>query len=301
MQAANTDAVKRAEAEFQHAIDLDPNYAQAYLELARAKWAEARARGSNYRTELERNSAAELCHKALQLDPNLPDAHALLGELAMEYDWDWSTAERELRSALAGPPNAKAELSYAFFLIFHHRFAEADQHLRRAQELEPFDTSNLLNLSQAFYLEGRFAQLRETSQRLLAMHPDLIQAQLEVAGTHIWDGEPQLALTALARIRKPFPALPFYEAMARARAGQSEQALQLIRPYEEKYPDSGVALQWIAKVHAMVGDEPNTVKWLERSADRREWQALTIAVNPVFAPMEQSPGFLALKKRMGLQ
>ncbi len=89
--------------------------------------------------------------------------------------------------------------------------------------------------------------------------------------------------------------------MARASAGQREAALRLIRPYEEKYPNTGVALQWIAKVYAMVGDEPNTIKWMERSADRREWQALNVAVNPVFAPMEKSPGFLALKKRMGLQ
>ncbi len=301
LQPATTDGVRRAEADFQRAIDIDPDYAQAYLELATAKLAEAGARGSIYRTELERDSAEELARKALQLDPNLPGAHAVLANLAMEYDWDWSRAERELRLALAGPPSAKAELSYAAFLIFQRRFAEADQHLRRAQELEPFDTSTMLGLSGAWYLEGRFAQVREISQRLLALHPNLVEAQASVAGSHIWEGEPELALAALQRIKKPFPALPFYEAMARARAGQHEQALRLIRPYVEKYPNPGAALQWIAKVYAMLGDEPNTVLWLERSADRREWQALTIAVNPVFAPMENSAGFRALKKRMGLE
>lgn len=53
-------------------------------------------------------------------------------------------------------------------------------------------------------------------------------------------------------------------------------------------------------MYAVLGDETNTIKWLERSADRREWQALTIAVNPVFAPMEESAGFQKLRKRMGL-
>jgi hypothetical protein len=49
----------------------------------------------------------------------------------------------------------------------------------------------------------------------------------------------------------------------------------------------------------MVGDENKTVKWMERSADLREWQAPNISVNPVFAPMQKSPGFVALKRRMG--
>ncbi len=300
LQRVTTDGVRQAEAEFQNAIDLDPNYAQAYVGLARAKMAEARARGSIYRTEIERDSAAELSRRALQLDPNLPEAHAVLAELAMQYDWDWSRAERELQLAVAGAPSATAELTYTSLLIFRGRFPEADQHLRRAQELDPFDTATMLSLSNAWYLEGRFAQVREISQRALAMYPMLPDAQAAAASSYIWEGKPEVALAALERIKKPSPSLPFLEAMARARTGQCDAALRLIRPYAEKYPNTGVALQWIAKVYAMVGDEPNTLKWLERSADRREWQALTIAVNPVFAPMEKSPGFLALKKRMGL-
>jgi hypothetical protein len=88
--------------------------------------------------------------------------------------------------------------------------------------------------------------------------------------------------------------------MAYAKAGQREEAMRLIRPFEAKYPNPGVAIQWFALVYGAMGDEPNTVKWLERSADRHEWQALNLAVNPVFAPMRNSPGFRALEKRMGL-
>ena len=59
-------------------------------------------------------------------------------------------------------------------------------------------------------------------------------------------------------------------------------------------------MQWFALVYAFLGDEPNTVKWLERSADRHEWQALNVAVHPAYASMRNSPGFRALMKRMGL-
>jgi hypothetical protein len=49
-----------------------------------------------------------------------------------------------------------------------------------------------------------------------------------------------------------------------------------------------------------MGDEGNAMKWMERSADRHEWQALSIAVNPVFTPLRNSAGFRALENRMGL-
>jgi len=59
-------------------------------------------------------------------------------------------------------------------------------------------------------------------------------------------------------------------------------------------------MQQVALVYANLGDEANTVKWLEQSADKHEGLVLNLAVNPVFAGMRNSPGFQALKKRIGL-
>ena len=49
-----------------------------------------------------------------------------------------------------------------------------------------------------------------------------------------------------------------------------------------------------------LGDAPNTVKWLEKSADRREYAALDVAVHPIYARVRNAAGFQALMKRMGL-
>jgi hypothetical protein len=43
-----------------------------------------------------------------------------------------------------------------------------------------------------------------------------------------------------------------------ASPGQRDQALPLIRPFEEKYPNVSVSMQWFAAVYAFMGDEPNT-------------------------------------------
>jgi hypothetical protein len=57
--------------------------------------------------------------------------------------------------------------------------------------------------------------------------------------------------------------------------------------------------QWFALVDAFLGDETDTVKWLTRSADRHEWQALNLGVHPAYAGMRDSAGFRALRKRIG--
>ena len=299
-QQMTTAALQQAEADLQHAIDLDPKYADAYLGMAIANYDQAVARGSTYATEEERNSTEKFLHRALALDPGMPSAHAMLALLAMQYDWDWERAERELRLALAAGSNSTAENYYAWLLIFRGRFADADPHIQRMVDLDPFSTVTMTNLAVARLQEGRFAQAREVAQQIGTQFPKILAAQQIIGGTYIFEGRPKLALPIFRELKQRFPPGQMYEAMAYAAEGQREEALRLIRPFEEKYPNPGVALQWFALVYGVMGDEANTVKWLQRSAGRHEWQALNLAVNPAFAQVRNSSGFRALEKRMGL-
>lgn len=95
-QKLTPDSLQQAEADFRHAIDLDPEYARAYLQLGVQKFNDTVARGSisTGRSDAERKSVQQLFRKALDLDPNQPSAHAMLAMIAMQYDWDWDRAER---------------------------------------------------------------------------------------------------------------------------------------------------------------------------------------------------------------
>jgi len=299
-QQLTSDAAAQARADLERAIALDPEYPAAYFDLGVERFNEAVARGSTYQTEEERRSAEQLIHRALALDPELPAAHAMLAELAMQYDWDWNRAERELRLAEAEAPNSSAEQYFGFLLIFRGRFAEADEHIRRFQDLDPFSTPSMLNLATMRNLEGRFAEARESAEKLHAIFPKQLAAQEMIGATYIEEGRTDLALEELRGLKQVFPPAQMYEAMAEARAGRREDALRLMRPFEEKYPNPGCAMQWFALVYALMGDQANTVKWLERSADRHEFQVLNVAVHPVYAAMRNSAGFRALEKRIGL-
>ena len=89
--------------------------------------------------------------------------------------------------------------------------------------------------------------------------------------------------------------------MALARLGRREEALRLLRQLETEYGhDSRISRQWFAMAWASLGDHAQTMNWLERSADLREFQVLNLAVNPGFAEMRNDPAFRALIKRIGL-
>ena len=88
--------------------------------------------------------------------------------------------------------------------------------------------------------------------------------------------------------------------MLTPKAGQRERAVALLAPYEARYPDLSIPVQWFALTYAFMGDEANSVKWLERSADRHEWVALNLRVHPAYAFMRNSPRFQALEKRIGV-
>jgi hypothetical protein len=88
--------------------------------------------------------------------------------------------------------------------------------------------------------------------------------------------------------------------MALARAGRRDEALKMVRLLEERPINQSLPRDWFALVYAFLGDEANTVQYLERSADRREYQAMYMGVEPVFAFLRNDPRFRALKKRMGL-
>jgi TolB-like protein/Tfp pilus assembly protein PilF len=300
MQQGTPESMTQAGFDFQHAIDKDPEYAAAYVGLADAKYNQGIVKGSDYQTEAEFKGIGRSLAKALELDPGSPGANAAAAFQAMQYNRDWGLASREFQLAVAGPPNAPAESLYAFFLLFRGRFAEADVHFSRLADLDPFSTSTQTNLALARQMEGRFAEAREISQKEAVEHPNMLWPQEFIGFTYVEEGHPELALPVYRQLEQRHPAARIGEAMALAKAGRREEALRLIGPFEQNYANSGIPAEWLALVYAFMGDEPNTLKWLQRSADLHETQVLSLAVEPAFAPMRNSPGFRAIEQRIGL-
>ena len=99
---------------FQQAIAKDPNYAMAYAGLADSYI----SLGSGFVVPKEAfPKAKEAALRALEIDDTLAEAHASLGFIKANYDWDWSGGEREFQRAIElNPGDATAHEFYSVAL-----------------------------------------------------------------------------------------------------------------------------------------------------------------------------------------
>ncbi len=148
---------------FREAIELDPTYARAYVGLADsiAFLEGGGLEGRNFET------ATGIVKKALEIDNTLGEAHASMGMLIQDRDWDLAGAEREFRKALDLAPNyATAHHWYGELLVQTGRSGEALDHYRQALEVDPLSSAIRSDLALTWFYardyERAIAELKKT-------------------------------------------------------------------------------------------------------------------------------------------
>lgn len=164
----DVQGLRRAVEYFEAAIARDPDFAPAYAGLADAyealPWYDTLAPAD----VLGRAGAA--ARRAVELAPDLPEAHASLGVIAAEYDWDWETAETRLKRAIElGPSYAPAHQWYQTLLSSLGRHEEALRHGRTALELDPLSAVIAGDVAATFATAGRWEEAFELLDRLVRM------------------------------------------------------------------------------------------------------------------------------------
>lgn len=145
LQATNQDGILKAIADFQHAIELDPNLTAAYTNL-----------GAAYEAVGDATNAMETRKKAVELSPDDAEAHAQLGlsYLAADHADD---AKLELEKAISLNPNEGVYHSnLGYWFVVQGRTEEALPHYQKAIELEPKNPVNHSELGSAYLLLKRY-------------------------------------------------------------------------------------------------------------------------------------------------
>src|SRR4029077_17562195 len=105
--------------------------------------------------------------KALELDPELPEAHTILALIASVYDWNWAEAEREFKRALELDPHlALTHYRYAWvYLSPLGRHDEAISEMKRAMELEPLSLQQGANFAAVYMYARQFVLALEQARK----------------------------------------------------------------------------------------------------------------------------------------
>ncbi|HXT64689.1 MAG TPA: tetratricopeptide repeat protein, partial [Pyrinomonadaceae bacterium] len=291
--------IDRAFAEYERALQLDPNYALAHTGLAGAYARKANISSGDKRRQLyEQAKAAAL--KALALDENLAEAHSSLGWVRRIYDWDWAASERHMTRAIELAPNeARFRRSYAFLLITLGRTAEAVVEARKAHELDP-----TYNSIYAFALASNRQTAEAISEYLKAteLNNDL-SAWAALADQYFTKGEYAESLRVIDRAppeAKSKERIRMTLAMIYFLSGKKAKAQQLLREFEASARDADGNDAQLAAVYARIGRKDDAIAALQRAFSTRDDRMMWIKTNPHYDTLRDDPRFQEILQKMKL-
>jgi TolB-like protein/Flp pilus assembly protein TadD len=174
---------------FERAAELDPDFALAFANLSMAHtffYLEA-----HDHTERRLAQAKEAVDRALELQPDLPQAHLALGHYYYHGYQDYERALNELSIASRALPRDSEILSTIGFVRRRQgRMGEGVQYQEKALELSPRDADQHVELALTLELLGRHEEAQSHRDRSISLAPDQIGAYLDKAwGQLVWKGK----------------------------------------------------------------------------------------------------------------
>ncbi|HQU91711.1 MAG TPA: protein kinase [Pyrinomonadaceae bacterium] len=294
------DDLKKAIAEFERAVALDPNFALAYVGLADCYSMLEFYVGMPAGEALPKAEA--YAEKAVELDPTLGDAHATLGNIYYGM-WQWDRAERELKRAIELKPGYEKTYQYYYLLLRDTgRSNEAIQQIQKARDLAPVSLVINVSYSRSFLLIKDYENCLTATRDLIGLYPQYSSNYVTLGYALLGQDKKDEAIAAfekaveLERTGQTLSALGYASAIT----GNTSKAASLAKELEERYPLHQALGREIAAVYVGIGDHENAFAWLEKDFDSRSTELSTISYLPPFDPIRETPRFQDLLRRMGL-
>ena len=285
---------------FQQAIAKDSGYALAYAGLADSY---DFLTTFGYATPREMFPLAKAAAaRAIQLDSTLPEAHTTLGFIALFYDWDWGTADREFRRALALDSTFTPALLYhAWYDVAVGKPEDGIRDMEQARAMDPLSLVLNTRLGTMYYWARHYDLAVAQVQRVLVLDSTYYLASSDLGRAELALGHCAEALRAVARRQEFFNYEAYIAGGAYAHCGRRADAQATIATLEERRRQGLYASpEAIALVFAALGERDSMFAWLERAYEERTWSLYLLKVEPQFDGVRGDPRFVDLVRRVGL-
>jgi serine/threonine protein kinase/tetratricopeptide (TPR) repeat protein len=297
------ESLRTAIEHFDAAVRGDPTYAPAHAALADSYNQLGTVMLGSAPPSMMRPRAAEAAIRALQIDPELAEAHATLGYIK-HYDWQWAEAERELRRALElNPSYSLAHIWYANFLVCRKRLDAAVAEVRKAEELDPLSMVVLTNVGWTLDLTGRLPEAVEEYRKALELDTNYVQAHWRLGDAYArlgrYDDAAREVERAVALTRRS-PSSLARLAHVYARSGRRMESKALLDELLVLSARQYVSPQGISLVYLMLGDDRRGFEWLEKAYAERSNGIAYLAIDPDLVSWHGDPRFRDLLRRVGL-
>jgi len=300
--------IQKSREYFQRVIDKDPTYAPAYKGLA-----------SGYSfygfygflpPKDAFDKAKILVEKALEIDDMLVEAHTSLAFINFAYDWDWDSAERGFKHALALNPNySKSHQLYSMYLVVMRRFDEAIAEAKKALELEPLSLNMNSHLGNTLMWTGQYDKAIDQFHKTLEMDPNFLLPLAFLGHTYYLQGELEKAIDISQRVLTLEENMQYSLAILGicfADSGQTDRALEIINRFSELQEEGYVSPIYMFMLHSTLGDREKAFEYLEKAYVERDSKlAYMISIGSKAFPgsekLRSDPRFIKIIRKMGLE
>lgn len=295
---ATTEASDReALALFESATALDPRYAAAHAARSRSLTSIANnyAKGDQLADYYTRAIAA--ARAALELAPDLAEAHAALGFALLNGKLDARAAHDPYRRSFElGFGNADILAAYANYAARTGDFAGARQAIARAERLDPLNPSVFRNAGVIEYGARRYGDAASALQTALSLNPRISGVHSLFGDIHLLQGDFDAARSSFSRepvMLARMKGLAIIEAKAKGRAAGETALAEMIARFGDNslYQQAQVLAQW---------NEPDAaMAILERAYKAGDSGLVQSREDPLLDPLRADPRYKALQEKLG--
>jgi DNA-binding winged helix-turn-helix (wHTH) protein/tetratricopeptide (TPR) repeat protein len=302
-QVRDPTALNQALGHYQRAIQLDPKFAQAYSGMATVHLSLRYFNPADHQKQ-----AQQLANAALKLDPDLAEAHGVLGDVAFRADWNFRLGEIELRRAVELEPQVATYHAWlAGLLADEGRFSEAMPEIDRAIADDPLWPSVY---SMEAFVDGA---ARDDTRMIAAVHkylslvPDSAYTHDQMAWAYFSAKRYDEALAEwrrMAEIEKDSSRIALEDRGRQAyrRGGIQAYARVHLEAIEQhtiettRHPNDFIPSEW----YAFAGQPNKALPSLEQAVAVHDGEAVQLAINPMFDNLHDNPRFQSLLRQVGL-
>jgi len=293
---ATREGVEKALEYYSRAVETAPTYALAWSGLARACTAQGGYAWDA--VDASFNRAREAAERALELEPDLAEAHRALAQVRILHDWDWKGAEISLRRALElAPGDAEVMRTMALLAGGFGRLDEAIDLLRRAAAHDPLSVPVHRALAVACWCAGRSHDAESAAGKAIELNPQggIVRASLGLM--RLQQGRLSEAQEMFERESHESFRLVGFALLHYARGDRAKSDTTLRELIEKGAADSAVQ---IAMVYAARGESDEAFQWLERAYAQRDSGLWMSRVAPMLRNLTNDPRWRPFLERLGL-
>ena len=293
LQQSETNELAVARQFFAQALRDDPEYAQAYVGLARS-WRDRPV------SEKGPQIADEMLHKALQIDSELAEAHEQLATLDVLRQWKWTEAETEYIRAIELNPNfAEAHARYAEYLDMMGRFDDGMKEFLRTQELDPGHNFQ----PNPFYRRRQYDRAIEIDKNEVRRQASGFWAHLDLAFDYDGAGRHDEAAQEWETTMRMLGHNDLADAMHRGliKSGYRGALKTLTQAMEVQNANgSPPPAFFAAMMYGLLDEKDRAFWWLEKGYQQRDPAYGALNVDACWDPLRNDPRFVSLVQRVGL-